>query len=249
MGKYKLVTPDVSIVLSCFRRAKQLEKTLESIRAQSVEAEVIVVEDGDDGKTQYVAKNFGVKYFRRSRTDKPVFQNPSRVHNIGIRRATGRVVVLQGGEVMFETKPNGLKDLISPVLKDPNVATTPIVQSLDRHGKFQEMYCAPSGCDRASWIVNFCLAVDRNMLLKVGGFEESYWGYGFEDDQLVYSLRKFGVAPKYIPEVLASHQWHDRLAYDFDQTNTKAQFEQFIYRVETCGQPPIANLGREWGQV
>jgi GT2 family glycosyltransferase len=239
--------PDVSIVLSCFNRAKQLEKTLESIRLQSTPAEVIIVEDGCDGKTQYIAKNFGAKYFRRNRAELPVFQNPARVHNIGIRRATGRVVVLQGGEVMFETKPNGLRDLISPVLKDSNVATTPIVQSLDRHGKFQEMYCAPSGCPRASWIVNFCLAVDRNKLLEVGGFEESYWGYGFEDDQLVYSLRKIGVVPRYVPEVLTSHQWHDRSLYDTNQEYTKAQFTEFVRQVEVEGRLPVANDGLMWG--
>lgn len=240
---------DVSIVLSCYNRSRQLEKTLESIKAQNVKPELIVVEDGNDGKTEYVAKAFGAKYFRKNRTDLPAFQNPSRVHNIGIQRATGRVVILQGGEVLFNTRPNAIADLTAPVLANPNVATSPIVQALGVDGRILETLSAPSGCPRAGWIINFCLAVDRSKLLKIGGFEESYTGYGFEDDQLMFSLRREGVIPRYVENVIASHQWHERTNYDFSSPGGRSQFDAFIHQVETEGRPPVANIGREWGKL
>ena len=52
------MSPSVSIVLSAYNRAKQLEKTLDSIQMQrySGPLEVIVVEDGQDGQTEWVAR-------------------------------------------------------------------------------------------------------------------------------------------------------------------------------------------------
>lgn len=239
---------DVSIVLSCYKRGKQLRKTLESIVAQDFPAEIIVVEDGNDGITETIAKSFGARYYRKMRTDLPAFQNPSRVHNIGIQRANGKVVVLQGGEVMFETKPKGLRQLVEPVLANPNLATTPSVQALDRNGKHLEWLTAPKDCPRAGWIINFCLAVSKSRLVKIGGFEESYTGYGHEDDQLMYSLRRIGVKAEYVP-VLASHQYHDRENYAFENEEGKAKLDSFIQDVEYFGRAPVANYGREWGRL
>ena len=163
---------DVSIVLSCYNRPKQLRRTLESIRAQDGDPEIIVVEDGDDGLTRFAAREFGAKYFQKDRSELPVFQNPSRVHNIGIRQATRKVVILQGGEVMYTTRPNFLTELIAPVLANPLIATTPLIQSMDKEGKF-EWLVTPNWDDskRAGWIINFCLAVDRSALNTIGGFE------------------------------------------------------------------------------
>lgn len=243
---------DVSIVLSCYKRSKQLRKTLESIRAQDPgPREIIIVEDGDDGKTRYLAREFGARYFQKDRSDLPVFQNPSRVHNIGIRQAVGQVVILQGGEVKYNTAPNALFDLVSPVLANPKVATTPIIESTDKDGKFFEWLVTPdwNQSHRAGWIINFCLAVDRGMLLQIGGFEEAYVGYGGEDNQLMYSLRRISVVPQYVPNVYACHQWHDRSNYQFDTSDSEQRFAAFVHQVEQEGQPPIANLGRNWGRL
>jgi GT2 family glycosyltransferase len=242
---------DVSIVLSCYNRPKQLRRTLESIRVQDGDPEIIVVEDGDDGLTRHAAREFGAKYFQKDRSDLPAFQNPSRVHNIGIRQATRKVVVLQGGEVMYVTRPNALTLLTDPVLANPKVATTPLVQSVDKGGEFFEWLVTPNWNDskRAGWIINFCLAVDRGALLKIGGFEEAYTGYGGEDDQLMYSLREIGVVPQYVPEVLANHQWHDRSRYQFDTSDSAERLATFIHQVEHEGRPPVANIGRNWGRI
>lgn len=242
-----MTAPSVSIVLSCYRRGLLLRKTLESIRRQNIDPEIIVVEDGDDGKTEFVARDAGAKYFRKDRADLPAFQNPSKIHNIGIKQATGKVVVLMGGEVKFETIPNGLADLVAPVFRDDTMLTTPLVQGLDEHGKFANWLVHPSEGERAGWIINFCIALRRGKLFQIGGFEEAYSGYGYEDDQLMFSLRRIGVVPTYVPSVLVSHQYHTRKNYEFGNPEGKAQFEAFLRQVaEGC--PPVANVGRDWGR-
>lgn len=240
----------VSIVLSCYNRGKQLRKTLESIEAQKYDRhdlEVIVVEDGNDGLTEIVARDFKARYFRTKRTDLPAFQNPSRVHNIGIKHANGEVVILQGGEVMYETKPYALNHLVE--LASLPYYVSPIVKSLGPGGEFLEWYSHPREGARAGWIINFCLAVRREYVLEVGGFEESYTGYGFEDDQLTFCLRKLGLGAKYAEDVIVSHQHHSRNNYNFEYPEGLAQFNGFVADVNRGLRPAVSNYGKDWGRL
>jgi len=240
--------PDVSIVLSCYKRGRQLRKTMESIAAQNVKPELIVVEDGDDGITQTIARQFGAKYFQRKRPDLPAFQNPSRIHNIGIRQATGNVVILQGGEVKYETKPNSITRLAELAAIGTHYVS-PLVASYDRHDNFSEWYSHPTQGSRTWWIINFCLAVKREHLFMVGGFEETYTGYGFEDSQLMFCLDQSGLKAKYAEDVLVGHQWHSRDNYNFTYPEGQAQFDGFVADVIAGRRPPVSNNGKAWGQL
>lgn len=239
----------VSIVLSCYKRGKQLRKTLESIRDQKYPGrlEVIVVEDGNDGITDTIAREYNAIYYRKQRTDLPAFQNPSRVHNIGIKRATGDVVILQGGEVMYETQPHAITKLVE--LATLPYYVSPVVKSLNSEGRFDEWYSHPREGDRAGWIINFCLAVQRDYLIAVGGFEESYTGYGFEDDQLIYCLRKLGLGAKYAEDVVVAHQWHSRSNYNFEYPEGLSQFNGFIADVNRGLRHAVSNFGKDWGRL
>jgi len=238
--------PDVSIVLSCYQRAKQLTNTLDSIRMQDFRnIEVIVVEDGDDGQTQHIARRFGAKYFQKKRAELPAFQNPSRVHNIGIKQATAPIVILQGGEVKYKT-PHTVYRIADTIDHKPCYAS-PFVESLDKDGKFEEWYCHPKDGNRAGWIINFCLAVPRQTLLSIGGFEESYTGYGFEDDQLMFSLDRVGLRALWVDDTV-SHQWHERKGYNY-AADGRGQFNEFRKQVLNEGRPAVANVGREWGRL
>ncbi len=240
--------PDVSIILSCYRRGKQLRKTLESIESQDMKPEIIVVEDGDDGITQTIAREFGAKFFRKKRADLPAFQNPSRVHNIGIRQATGNVVILQGGEVKYETKTKAVSRLVEMAASGPYYVS-PLVASRDRDGKFLEWYSHPSDGSRAGWIINFCLAVQRKYLMAIGGFEESYTGYGFEDSQLMFCLEQSKLKAKYDETIVATHQWHSRDNYNFTYPEGQQQYDAFVANVIAGAIPPQSNLGKEWGRL
>ena len=238
------MTPLVSIVLSCYNRVKQLRNTLESIRHQVgprqevIDPEIIVVEDGyDGGATESLAKTFGANYFRRNdRADLPKFQNPSRVHNIGIRRATGSIVILQGGEVKYDT-PTGVLAMIAPVIYDGMTSTFALVKSLDEKGNFAEWYSHPREGERAGWKINFCQAVRRDALLTIGGFDETFAGYGGEDNDFEERLQMVGIKLQYAEQAMCSHQWHPRMGYG---------------SIDFCGGSRVgyqANVGKEWGKL
>jgi glycosyltransferase involved in cell wall biosynthesis len=244
----------VSIILTAYNRANQLAKTLKSILMQDYHPiETIVVEDGDDGRTQYIAKQSGVRYIQKKRPDLPVFQNPAKVHNLGIRAAQNDIVILQGGEVTY-LNPTDVSKLIAPILEDSSLITTPCVQNLRQDGYMEEWYVHPTEGRRAGWIVNFCLAMTRERLLHVQGFEEGFEGYGYEDDHLLFCLRENGGKTIFVPEVVVAHQWHDRSKYVFSQGFTGIDSPQYAYgnglreQVAAGLRPAIANYGKEWGR-
>ncbi len=248
--------PSVSIVLTAFNRYKQLQKTLESIIIQEYrpEVEVIVVEHGNDGQTKWIAERAGAKYIQVPREPFPAFQNPARIHNIGIRAAQNEVVILQGAEVRYTGKDDIVK-LVSPIVDDSTLVTTPVVACMNEKNEFYEWYMHPTEGRRTGWIVNFCLAMRRDLLLKINGFDEGFISYGYEDDAFIYCLRKNGAHFEYIKEVLAQHQWHDRSSYPFNDGFTGENSPQYAYGVElrrkidAGEQPAVSNYGKTWGQL
>jgi glycosyltransferase involved in cell wall biosynthesis len=242
------MSASVSIVLTAFKRAKQLEKTLKSITAQKyAPLQIVVVEDGDDGVTRRIASDAGAQFIQKKRTDLPVFQNPSRVHNMGIRAAKNDIVILQGAEVCYTGK-NDIERLVSPIEGNDATVATPYVASLSKDGNFHEWFVHPSEGTRAGWIINFCLAMRRDWLLAINGFEESFRGYGFEDDYLMYCLARNGARFQYVKDVLVQHQWHDRGQYDFSSEGS-SRLADLIGKVGRGEIPAVANYGREWGQL
>lgn len=51
-------------------------------------------------------------------------------------------------------------------------------------------------------------------MLEVGGYEENFYGYGFEDGFLFYILRKNGWSIEYVESAVCAHQWHERTKYE-----------------------------------
>jgi glycosyltransferase involved in cell wall biosynthesis len=71
----------VSIAFPCWNRAALLAETLKSIARQNYPVELIVVESGDDGRTEALARDFGAKYLREPRDEYPIFQNIAKLWN------------------------------------------------------------------------------------------------------------------------------------------------------------------------
>lgn len=243
----------VSVVLSCFRRAQLLYNTLQSIREQGYSPlQLIVVEDGyDGGGTSAVATRFEAEYYcRRNRPDGPGFQNPARIHNIGIRKAKNDIVILQGGEVRW-TQKDGIRQLIQPIEErcGHTVSTFPLCRSLDPQGHFLEWYMHPREGERSGWQINFCQAASRKALLNIGGFDEDFTGYGHEDDDFEFRLRRSGVEFQWAPNVTVEHQWHTREKYDCSNEAGKNLANDKRRRIEMGEKSFTANEGREWGKL
>lgn len=215
------MTPSVSIVISTCNRTDQLTNTLVSIVLQATDAEVIVVDDGTDGKSAEVKEICDAGEIRYLRCDRPpssTFRNPSLPNNIGIRAATRDVVILQNAECRHEN-PQAIQKLTA--LVTPTNAVFAHVIALDQSGSPLMDYCSPA----APRPYFFCGAIRRDILLRLRGFDEDYTGAGYDDDDLAARLAGEGVQFVYT-NILVFHQWHPPAGVYSDAEHMRQLFEE-----------------------
>lgn len=228
-----MTPPKVSIVMTAYQRAPLLHMTLASIAAQRVpEVEVIVVEDGDDGgATRQVCHSWGVRYLQRVSRPPVAYSNQAVVINKGLRHATGDVVILQNAECYHQGAV--VEALVASVT--PTTAVYAACQALNADGTFQQWYCHPLHNPRPFF---FCGAMTRENFVRLGGFEETFTAYGFEDDDMVERMRMAGISHMF-SDATVLHQWHPPFSGVLDSSH----FDKVRRERTTC----VANVGREWG--
>jgi glycosyltransferase involved in cell wall biosynthesis len=218
----KFFSPSVSIVLPCRNRGKYLAKTLGSFEAQNYpNLEVVVVEDGDDGITEAVAKGHGTKYIPFVRTEsKPEFQSVSRVFNAGIAQATGTILILQAPETFHIG--DVIRQMVEVVKDDPKKMALVETVILAEDGSRRVLGTSAGASPRA---------LHKQTVLDIGRFEESFFGYGYEDDFFSFLLERNGVTTVGLTGISAAHQWHP---------STEGGYEPFTGH---------ANRARCWGMA
>jgi GT2 family glycosyltransferase len=232
--------------MTAYQRSEQLRKTLESIREQTVQPDqIILVEDGvnfDSQQTKQYCLDLGAEYYQRVNRPSSLDACSSIPINIGIRRATGEVLVLQCSECKYEEK-DGLERLTAPVILDQYVTTNPRVQCLNKDGSFNLWFIHERENPR---FLNFCQALRTSWAIKIGGFDERYQGFGWEDNDFEERLRVQGVVQKRV-ETLVSHQWHAPARAGTEWHN-KELYDRMYGSIE-LGEKPIANEGKTWGSL
>ena len=99
------ISKKISIVMSYFNRKEQLKLTLQSIKSNYLNKEIIIVDDNsrEDQKVESFINTFknnlDIKVITITEKEK-TWVNPCIPYNIGIKAASGDIVVLQNPEVM-----------------------------------------------------------------------------------------------------------------------------------------------------
>ncbi|MFF5233044.1 glycosyltransferase family 2 protein [Dactylosporangium sp. NPDC000521] len=218
----------VSVVLPCYNAGPALGRCLDSLRRQDLGGhalEVVVVDDGSTDGTARLAERStcDLVYLHKPRT---AASGRSAARNTGIRHATGDLVVMIDPDHVFP--PDFLArhvrhherraDLVvagprhrlgegeaglEEFLRDRSFARMPAevrdvrVWVLARLGAELD---ALASC----WLYAFScnLSVRREHLLAVGGFDEGFTGWGLEDSELGYRLRRHGLAFVFEPDAV-----------------------------------------------
>ncbi len=244
--------PEVSIVMTAYRRAPQLSRTLHSIFEQRARLsgglEVIVVEDGDDGgATRAACEPWPVRFFQRARRPEQVYSNQAVPLNIGIRQARGRVLILQNAECLHAT-PDVIARLAE--IHDPDarpVAAFASVLYLKPDGSPDYWGSHPEHAGPSPYF--FCGSLLRSIATDLGGFDENFAGWGAEDDDFAFRLRKSGVKFRFLAGAVVHHQWHE-VSRGFGLEENRAYFENKVCRFRGGEWQLLrANQGREWGSL
>lgn len=193
--------PYVSIVIATFNKARLLDKTLSSIRANVVDIpyEIIVVDDGSSDNTFAVCKKHSVLYVW---VDAPDYRGPSVPRNIGCRVARGEILIMQSDDV-FHTSVDTIAQLSDLSRGEVNFAS--VWNTLDGHNK-DVCFCHGEFNPRPLFFLG---SMYKDDFWKIGGNDEDFTNPAYEDTYLGEIIRrKYKI--NWRNDILGLHQNHKR---------------------------------------
>lgn len=206
---------DVSIVIPTYNRLDTLQHVVPTLLAQDVphdRYELLICDSrSNDGTAEYLAR-IAAEY-PNVRHLPGAYSGRAAARNAGIQAARGEIVLFNDSDILASP------DLLSQHLRrhrerDDIAVVGWEVQVKDladyerKRDRPQERGSLhPQSRKRLTWLYFLTgnASVRRTDLLRAGGFDESFTGYGHEDLELGYRLQKAGIAIVYEPAAVNYH--------------------------------------------
>jgi len=200
----------VSIIIPTHNQKDTLAKTLDYLILQDYprdQYEIIVVDDGSTDATQEMVKSkmgskIGLRYLYQKQ------RGPHFARNLGIEKARSEIIIFVDSDIF--TPPNFISEHVKfhqklgdVVVSGPTVRTDNldnVFGDMNRR-KFKKLFLDFSG---PSFITSN-LSVKRKFLIRVGGFDEEFTGFGWHDWELGLRLKKLGLKAKRNINALVYH--------------------------------------------
>ncbi len=217
--------PQVSIILVNLNGAKHLPTCLDSIKQLNYpqeKIEVVVVDNNSKDKS--------VDILNKKYPDVKVVQNED---NLGFARAVNQGVEVAEGEFVallnndMKVDKDWLTELVKPILEDPELVCTGS-KVLDWQGKRIDFVLGMMNFEGRGFQIDFekvlrkgeydkpkdmlfvnggSMLVERDVFLKVGGFDEDYFAF-YEDVDFGWRLWIAGYRVRFIPTSVTYHRHH-----------------------------------------
>lgn len=211
-------TPAVSIIIPAYNVAPFIVETLESVFAQTYrDFEVILINDGSTDDTAEQIKQFLDRIVYLEQTNSGVMS----ARNNGLRAARGRYIALLDSDDLWQ--PRFLEVLVGMLEAD---ATLDVAYpnawffgSPNFDGKLHQdamPVAEPISFDRVlrrECHIFGLLVFRRELIDRLGGYDESLQGQGAEDFELWLRMLKAGCRFKFTTKPLAKYRWrHNSLS-------------------------------------
>jgi len=214
----------LSVVIPTHGKVDLLRRTLGALRDQDAGPdrpwEIVVVDDGSpDGTGAFLAAEAARPGRPLRVVSPPANVGRARARNLGAREARGRWLLFLDDDIVA---PPGLLrahldvleahpgcGTIGRVVTAAGVRDAPHFDYLDSRGVGR----LSAGPAPARFFVTQNAAVPRAAFLQVGGFDEGFAAYGFEDMEVAFRLEdEAGVGFFALPEPAPEHVHHHTLA-------------------------------------
>jgi len=210
---------DISVIVPTYNSRDVLARTLQAVLAQDFPAdryEVIVLDDGStDGSEELVRRLENparLTYHWREN------QGRSAARNAGARLARSPVLLFLDADVRPSAgflaghvrhhlvhQRTGVQ---GRTLQDPESLTTTFMRATSL---LPDLTIRRRQALSPVHVITRNFSVTAEAFWEVGGFDEAFVGYGWEDIELALRLRHAGVRLEYEPEALAYHHHVQRL--------------------------------------
>jgi GT2 family glycosyltransferase len=194
---------EFSVIIPVHNRREDLRRCLSAIAAQDFprdEFEVIVCDDGSEEDVIPVieeARQYGIdiQYFRQEQ------RGPASARNKCIRHASGHIVAMTDSDTLPHR--SWLRKLAQGFNDNPEAVAIEGKVYADNEGEFDPLGEGPTNKTGGVYLTCNC-AYLRDVLLKVGGFDETFPYPAYEDTELAARVRKLGPIV-WQPEAIVIH--------------------------------------------
>jgi glycosyltransferase involved in cell wall biosynthesis len=177
----------VSVIIPTRNRAADLRRCLAALATQDYpkeQFEVIVCDDGSDEDLQTVLREFPqVRYARQEP------KGPAAARNLGIAHAAGAIVAMTDSDTLPD--PSWLRKLMEAFTAHPEAAGVEGRVFADNEGQFDPLGEGPSNKNGGVYLT--CnIAYRRDVLVAIGGFDETFPYPAYEDTELAARAQEHG---------------------------------------------------------
>ncbi len=208
----------LSVVIPTKDKAPLLARTLDALDAQDLPGvawEIVVVDDGScDGTAALLARRAAAPGSRLRPVSPGRNVGRAAARNLGWRSASGRWVVFLDDDII--APPHLLAAHLRILAADPrhgtigHAVTEPAIVDAAHFAYLDSRGVAklPSGPAPARYFVTQNAGVPREALAAIGGFDEGFSAYGFEDMDIGFRLEDWGVRFQVLPAPVPHHIHH-----------------------------------------
>jgi glycosyltransferase involved in cell wall biosynthesis len=221
---------DLTFVMVIKNRDRvRAERCIDSLLNQTYPVDIIVVDYGSDD-TSWYSDVFGKVNLIYVKRDTTIF-NKSRALNIGFKHTKTKYVVSTDIDIIFASN---FAEEIMDVFNANNKAIVLCQKiDLDQNGNEEDVH-EPSASGS-------CIAIDREWIYKVHGYDEFYTYWGREDNDLVDRAKEDGYEVVWVTDKTKMwHQWHK------PATNSTLDKNDLYYR--QSGKRIVRNAS-SWGDL
>ena len=266
---------NATVLIGCYCRPEYLQWHLESLLCYKhnwpCDCRIVVLNDGVHDTTAAIAEKVGVDYlFTGSRNDKDkVWRCPGYALNIGIKRYPSDITVLSCAE-MYHVGDT-LTSILNPVIKDATAIGTPTVY--DDHGPLLHYLQHPAEersfsdylqkcldivrCETkirykkqdpflANPFMPYFMAIHRDHLISIGGYDEDFTGKGADDNDLMDRLQLLGCHYEHTTAEVV-HVHHGTPVFEEVQNDPRYQYNVALWKKRKG--IVVRNSGRDWGKL
>ena len=215
--------PKLSVIIPTYNRSKVLEMTLNALccgqKGDLPIWEVIVVDDGSTDDTPNVLTKLKKKYHNLTYISQEN-KKQGAARNTAMQIAKGELFIFLGDDIIPENDflnnhwrsylTDGMNDTYAAIGRTcwhKSIKITPFREWINEWG-LQFGFSLIDDTENApfNFFYTSNIAFSRIFYDKLGGFDESFREYGWEDIELGYRYqKKGGMRLKYIPTAMANH--------------------------------------------
>lgn len=269
---------DATILIATHRRNHVLKWNLESLARQNNDVEVIVLDDCyiQDEECKLLVAGFkdklNVRYVHSGKTKngKNTWRVPGFAYNIGARLATSNILIVSCGEMFHVGNTTGF--IIEQIRKNDNLQCTVngiddkrgiFLSTLEQGKNITSEQCKLTKHDKLRVALPFFLGVAKEKYFAIGGYDESFIGIAYEDNDFIERLERFGVEPSHklerspigyscridVPTDLWIIHLHTPHVAANQDNKERMEFNRLLRNKNRDASVVVVNKDREWGKL